>query len=171
MVLAMVNQAYCFLYQAVVIRENLSAKRKVTTMSRQQKKHPEALPPPLPQFRLASDITIDFEAHEYEVHGKRVPMPPRESQLLSPLVEKNRTSPRGFVTTNFLVERMLPDSREYTDPEQSIAQTASNVRRKWGETPRNPRLLVNKRGIGYQLRPEPGYGYEVPEENEMGTSR
>ncbi len=135
-------------------------------MSQQQKDHPEELPPPLPQFRLARHILIDFEAYEYEVHGKRVRMTPRESQMLSTLAEKYRTSPRGVVTTNFLVEQMLPDSTDYTDPEQSIAQTASNVRMKWEETPRNPRFLISKRGIGYQLRPEPGYGYEVPGEKE-----
>src|SRR5437660_1330592 len=134
MVLAMVNQAYCSLYQAVVIQGNSSAKRKVTTVSRKQKDHPVALPPPQPAFRLASDITIDFEASEYEVHGTRKRMTPRESQLLSTLVEKYRTSKRGAVPTRFLVERMLPDSTDYTDPEQSVAQTASNVRRKWRET-------------------------------------
>ncbi len=122
---------------------------------------PEALPPPQPAFRLARYILIDFEAYEYEVHGKRVPMTLRESQLLFPLVEKYRTSPRGIVTTSYLVEVMIPHWTDYLDPKQSVAQIASNIRKKWLEIPRYPRFLISIRGIGYQIRPEPGYGYVV----------
>jgi hypothetical protein len=124
-----------------------------------------SLPEPLPVFRLASHILIDFEAHEYEVNGIVVWMSAREAQLLSLLVEKYRTSPRGYLHVHYLVEWILPNCTDCFDPEQSIAQIASIIRGKWGELPRSPRILICKRDIGYQLRPEPGYGYEVPYPN------
>jgi DNA-binding response OmpR family regulator len=139
----------------------------VTTVFRKRNNHRAALPPSQPAFRLAQDITVDFDAHEYEVKGTRVPMTPRESQLLSPLVEKYRTSRRGVVTTSFLVEQMMPGCKDNAEPEQSIAQTASNIRRKWDETPRSPRFLTSIRGIGYRLQPEPGYGDEVHHDAEQ----
>jgi DNA-binding response OmpR family regulator len=123
---------------------------------------PSVLPAPHPAFQLARHIIIDFEAYEYEVHGNRVPMTLREWQLLFPLVEKYRTSPRGYLSVRYLIGWMLPNWTDYLDPEQSIAQLASIIRGKWGEPPRNPRFLICKRDIGYQLRPEPGYGYVVP---------
>lgn len=119
------------------------------------------LPAPLPAFRLAQYILIDFETFEYEVQGERVLMSLRESQLLSALVKKYLTSPRGFVSIHFLVEWMIPQWTDYPDPEQSIAQIVSGIRKKWGETPYRPRFLVSSRDKGYQLRPESGYGYVV----------
>ncbi len=120
------------------------------------------LPASLPAFRLAQHILIDFEAYEYEVHGKRVPMTLRESQLLSALAEKYRISPRGFLPVRYLVEWMMPNWTDYFDPEQAVSQIASGIRKKWGETPRRPRFLISVRYIGYQLRPEPGNGFVVP---------
>jgi DNA-binding response OmpR family regulator len=122
---------------------------------------PVALPAPNSAFRLASHILIDFEAYEYDVQGERVSMSQRESQLLSALVKKYFTSPRGYVSLHFLVEWMIPQWTDYLDPEQSIAQIVSGIRKKWGETPYKPRFLISRRDKGYQLRPEPGYGYVV----------
>lgn len=122
---------------------------------------PNALPEPYLAFQLARHIIIDFEAYEYEVSGRRVPMTQREWLLLSLLVEKYRTSPRGFLPVQFLIEWMLPNWTDYFDPEQSIAQLASIIRRKWGETSRKPCFLICKRDTGYQLRPEPGYGFVI----------
>src|SRR6266446_6368368 len=117
-----------------------------------------ALPALYPAFQLARHIVIDFEAYEYEVSGRRVPMTLREWQLLFPLVEKYMTSPRGYLTVRFLSEWVLPNWRDHNDPDQSIAQLASIIRRKWGVSCRSSCLLKCSRGIGYQLCPEPGYG-------------
>jgi len=119
---------------------------------------PVALPAPYPAFRLSKGIIIDFEAYEYEVQGLRIPMTLRERQLLFALVKKHLDSPRGYLPVRFLVEWMIPHSTDYTDPEQSIAQIVSGIRKKLGEVPHKPRFLISDRGKGYQLRPELGYG-------------
>jgi DNA-binding response OmpR family regulator len=118
------------------------------------------LPPPLPPFRLARHILLDFEAYEHEIKGIRIPMCPRERQLLLALVEKYKRSPRGLVSTPYLIEWLFPNRQDYDDPKHSIRQIASNIRRKWGEPPRSSSFLICIRDAGYRLAPQPGYGFE-----------
>ena len=120
----------------------------------------QPLPPPLPCFRLAEHIVLDFEAYEHLVAGVPIPMSPRERELLRVLVEKYKMSRRGIVPTQYLIAVLFPHLQDYVNPRQSIRQMCSNIRRKWGEAPRCTSMLVCVHDAGYRLSPQEGYGFE-----------
>jgi DNA-binding response OmpR family regulator len=81
----------------------------------------------------------------------------REVGILRILVRAMRTS-RRYVTARQLADQLLSAVVLDTsgDPEHCIESSISTLRRKLGETPRDPRILRGRRGIGYRLFPETG---------------
>lgn len=81
----------------------------------------------------------------------------REVDILRILLHTMRTS-RRYVTARQLADQLLPSVVLGTsdDPEHCIESGISTLRRKLGETPRDPRILRGRRGIGYRLVLETG---------------
>jgi DNA-binding winged helix-turn-helix (wHTH) protein len=112
---------------------------------------------------LRPGLWCDLEGHVLirTLAGSHAPweilLTAREAGILRILLHTMRTS-RRYVTARQLADQLLPTVVLGTsdNPEHCIESSISTLRRKLGETPRDPRLLRGRRGIGYRLFPETG---------------
>jgi DNA-binding response OmpR family regulator len=91
------------------------------------------------------DIRVDFDRFEVLRHGKKIDLTAMEFKLLRIFLEH-----RGQVLTidELLREAWGPDA-VLTD--RVIYTHVNNLRNKLEENPRDPRLLIGVRGVGYRF--------------------
>lgn len=95
------------------------------------------------------DLRIDLEAREVSLRGKTVRLLPREFSMLSILAEQApRNIPYEKITQQLWGED-TPRTRAH------LKTLAFGLRRKLEINPSRPKMLVNNRGIGYQLITQP----------------
>ena len=98
------------------------------------------------RIQLGSDLWFDQECYLLLRQDAALPLTARETLLLSRLLE----APHRFLSTAYL-SRVLARPGEPVLDAHRVEQIVSNVRRKLGEPLRRPRLLLNRRGVGYCL--------------------
>lgn len=99
-------------------------------------------------IKLGEQLWLDLEGCAVIKGEETIPLTARENRIAAILVR----APRHFHSPHELSRRLARPSAFDID-EHSIQQTISNLRRKFGEASRQPRLLVSRRGIGYALCP------------------
>lgn len=104
---------------------------------------PEVLPDEKPFIR--DRLRIDFAAREVTVAGQLVKLTPSEHKLLHQLVRNE-----GRVLSHqMLLERVW--GPEYTAETDYIKVYIQRLREKLEEDPRNPRMILSERGVGYKF--------------------
>jgi DNA-binding response OmpR family regulator len=92
-----------------------------------------------------ADIEVDFDRFEISRRGKRVDLTAMEFRLLRIFLEN-----RGQVLTiDELMQEGWGNDAVLTD--RVIYTHVNNLRKKLEDDPRNPRLLIGVRGIGYRF--------------------
>lgn len=100
-----------------------------------------------PHFRISfgNELVIDFSTREVFVSGKQLDLTPTEYQLLTELVKNE-----GKVLTNHaLLEKIW--GTEYINDSGFIKKYIHRLRNKIEPDVKNPRMIINKRGIGYRF--------------------
>jgi two-component system KDP operon response regulator KdpE len=100
----------------------------------------EDLPP-----MVAGNLSIDFSTREISLDGKSVHLTPIEYKLLQVLVRNG-----GRVVTHEAFRRRVWGDAEYID-NSTIKKNIAQIRRKLGDTPGNPQMILNERGVGYKF--------------------
>lgn len=100
---------------------------------------------------LGSAIWIDLEGGLLIREGEEIQLTAREVHVLEILVQSMRSS-RGYLMASAIAQRL--NLSFIFDPEHSIEQTISVLRRKLGEVPHHPQILRGRRGLGYRLFPD-----------------
>lgn len=94
---------------------------------------------------LNGPLSIDFATQEARINGRRAELTPTEFKVLCHLARHE-----GSVVTR---ERLLGEvwgDIETADPE-ALKKYIYRLRAKLGDDPGDPRLIVNRRGVGYML--------------------
>ncbi len=99
-----------------------------------------------------SGIEIDFDAHEVTRHGRRIRLIPREFTLLEILAEN---APRNVAYEKITMQMWGEDSIKNRAHLKTIV---FSLKRKLQEDDTEMPLIVNNRGIGYQLASHPEVG-------------
>lgn len=107
---------------------------------------------------LRDDLYFEPATCELLRKGRHIPLTARESALLATLLR----SPNVYLSTVELARRLTRPDAPYPVEEHSIEQTISALRRKLGEPPHHPRLLLSRRGIGYGNFPQVRQTSQVP---------
>jgi two-component system, OmpR family, alkaline phosphatase synthesis response regulator PhoP len=99
---------------------------------------------PLGSYHFA-DITVDFNRFEVLRKGEKIDLTAMEFKLLRAFLEH-----RGQVLTiDELLQKVWGEDVFLTD--RVVYTHVNNLRGKLEEDPRNPRLLISVRGIGYRF--------------------
>jgi len=94
---------------------------------------------------VSGRLRIDFAAHEVTVNGQAVRLTPSEYKLLQYLARNE-----GRVLSNqLLLEKVW--GPEYTTETDYIKVYMQRLREKIEDDPRNPRMLISERGVGYKF--------------------
>jgi DNA-binding response OmpR family regulator len=99
-----------------------------------------------------SGIEIDFDAHEVSRNGRKIRLIPREYNLLEILAEN---APRNVSYEKLTVQMWGVDSIKNRAHLKTIA---FSLKHKLQENEAEMTLIVNHRGVGYQLGSHPEYG-------------
>lgn len=123
-----------------------------TIMSEEQGQQQQEKPEPLPEeddslIRLGSDLLIDLDGGLIIREQQKILLTAREVQVLRILVQAWRYG-RQYISAQTIADRI---HLNIYNPEHSIEQTISLLRRKLGETRHSPRILRARRGFGYRL--------------------
>lgn len=103
-------------------------------------------PSPARLITLSSEVQVDLNRWIVLRDGTHVPLTAQEIRVLDVLLH----APRHFLSADDLARRMTrPDG--YPADEHCVRQTICELRRKLGDTETRPRMLVNRRGLGYAL--------------------
>lgn len=104
----------------------------------------------VPEAAIPLDDDLWFDPEQFLIlrNDTALPLTAREALLLTRLVE----TPRRFLSSSLLA-RVLSRPGDFPLDEHGVEQVVSSLRRKLGEPARHPRLLLNRRGIGYGLFP------------------
>ncbi len=97
-------------------------------------------------IQLDSDLWYDQDRYLILRHDAALPLTAREVMLLSRLLE----TPHRFLSAALLA-RALTRPGDFPLDEHGVEQIVSSLRHKLGEPRRHPRLLLNRRGLGYGL--------------------
>src|SRR5947209_1789079 len=114
---------------------------------------------------LAPHVAIDFASNGISLNGRVTEQfTPHERLVLIYLCFNLLHTPDRWVPVEELVDNMFPlpegeDTYSPNDPEHSVRQIVTRLRRKFGEEQYHPTFLLCARNIGYQLHAEQGYGY------------
>jgi DNA-binding response OmpR family regulator len=90
-------------------------------------------------------LTIDLETHEVTLNGRRVQLTSREFAILAVLANRAPRMVRYEEIANEIWEGDNPKVRN------RIKYLIYLLRHKLEDDPNNPRLIVNREGLGYQL--------------------
>ncbi len=98
-----------------------------------------------PSWRVFGDLAVDVDAREVEVGGTPVTLTKLEFDVLTALC----ASLRVVLSREELIARVWgPD---WFGDEHVIDVHLSNLRRKLGDDPKNPRFVRTVRGVGFKL--------------------
>lgn len=114
----------------------------------QQQEPPASKSPqaPFPQRLEFVHVTIDLGRREVYRGGKTIPLTPTEARLLRVLAEVP-----GYPVMNAKLLERVWESSDWTGADDLIKVNIRRLRKKIEEDPKNPKLLVNRRGLGYFL--------------------
>ena len=93
-------------------------------------------------------LRIDPAAREVVVHGRMVPLTPKEFDLLALLAR----SPRQVFSRRQLLEQVWESAPEWQDP-ATVTVHVGRLRQKLEADPEHPRWIVTAWGVGYRFEP------------------
>jgi DNA-binding response OmpR family regulator len=96
-------------------------------------------------FSIGDQLTIDFETHEVRRDGRLIKLTPIEIKILSKMVRNEGR----VVSTGVLLESAW--GREYATDTGFVKKYINRLRNKLEEDPRNPKLFITERGMGYKF--------------------
>jgi len=101
--------------------------------------------PPIPtEFRI-EDVHLDVEGHRVEVHGRDIPLTPREFDLLQLLMsDAGRALSRQHILDSVW-------GTDWFGDENVVEVFIRQLRRKIEDDPDRPRLIKTVRGVGYRF--------------------
>ena len=91
------------------------------------------------------DLELDLEKVEVKVNGEVKPLTPKEFELVKFLAMQ----PGVPVTREVLLEKVW--NYEYYGDIRTVDVTVCRIREKLGDSTKNSKIIINKRGIGYYL--------------------
>jgi len=91
------------------------------------------------------NLMVDFDSREIRVNGEVAKLTPIEYGLLYYL---SRNANR-VLTYQTLLSQVW--SEDYKSETNLLKLHIHNLRRKLGDTPENPEMIINERGVGYRL--------------------
>jgi len=94
--------------------------------------------------KLSNAVAIDFARHSVTVNGNETKLTPTESRALASLVRHANQ----VVATETLLREIWEDDE---GDENRLWVLIKRLREKIEPDPREPRVLVNERGVGYRL--------------------
>ncbi len=93
----------------------------------------------------AGPVRMDLERHEVLVHGRKVPMPLKEFELLELLMENvNRVLTRGQI-----IDRVWGSN--YFGDTKTLDVHVKRIRSKIEDDPARPQHILTVRGLGYKF--------------------
>ncbi|KMY23271.1 two-component system, OmpR family, response regulator RegX3 [Actinobaculum suis] len=90
-------------------------------------------------------VEMDTEKHEVRVAGEEIQMPLREFELLELFIR----NPDRVLTRSQILDRIW--GVDYMGDSKTLDVHVKRIRSKIEEEPRNPKMLVTVRGLGYKL--------------------
>ncbi len=124
-----------------VLGARIDAVRRVRNGARRSK--------PRGESSRVGDLVIDTDAHVATHAGRPLSLTPTEFRLLAALT---RRAGRVVSHRDLLSEVWGP---AYCDRPELVRLYVRYLRRKLGDSERQPRLLLNQRGVGYRLAQSP----------------
>ena len=94
---------------------------------------------------VVGDLELDLEKVEVKVNGEVKPLTPKEFELVKFLAMQ----PGVPVTREVLLEKVW--NYEYYGDIRTVDVTVCRIREKLGDSTKNLKIIINKRGIGYYL--------------------
>lgn len=94
---------------------------------------------------VVGDLELDLEKVEVKVKGEVKDLTPREFELVKYLAMQ----PGVPVTREILLEKVW--NYEYYGDIRTVDVTICRIRKELGDNTKNPKIIINKRGIGYYL--------------------
>ena len=94
---------------------------------------------------VVGDLELDLEKVEVKVKGEVKPLTPKEFELVKFLAMQ----PGVPVTREVLLEKVW--NYEYYGDIRTVDVTFCRIREKLGDSTKNSKIIINKRGIGYDL--------------------
>ena len=92
------------------------------------------------------DLQFNLNQRKVIVRGKEITLRPTEYRLLYQLV----TNPGKLLTHETLLSRVW--GPEYRDDDQYVRLYIGYLRQKIEEDPKNPKYILNERGLGYRFK-------------------
>ena len=94
---------------------------------------------------IVGDLELDLEKVEVKVKGEVKSLTPKEFELVKYLAMQ----PGVPVTREVLLEKVW--NYEYYGDIRTVDVTVCRIREKLGDSTKNSKIIINKRGIGYYL--------------------
>lgn len=94
---------------------------------------------------VVGDLELDLEKVEVKLKGQVKSLTPKEFELIKYLAMQ----PGVPVTREVLLEKVW--NYEYYGDIRTVDVTVCRIREKLGDTTKNSKIIINKRGIGYYL--------------------
>ena len=94
---------------------------------------------------VVGNLELDLEKVEVKVNGEVKPLTPKEFELVKFLAMQ----PGVPVTREVLLEKVW--NYEYYGDIRTVDVTVCRIREKLGDSTKNSKIIINKRGIGYYL--------------------
>lgn len=94
---------------------------------------------------VVGDLELDLEKVEVKIKGQVKSLTPKEFELIKYLAMQ----PGVPVTREVLLEKVW--NYEYYGDIRTVDVTVCRIREKLGDTTKNSKIIINKRGIGYYL--------------------
>ena len=91
-------------------------------------------------------LSIDFDSHEVQLRGKTIHVSPREFAILEVLANK---APRMVRYEDIAAAVWGNDNIKIRN---RIKYLVYLLRQKFEEDPNSPKIILNREGLGYQLR-------------------
>lgn len=94
---------------------------------------------------IVGDLELDLDKFEVRVRGEVIDLTLREFEVLKFLASQ----PGQVITREILLEKVW--GYEYYGDIRTVDVTVCRIREKLGDSTKNSKIIINKRGIGYYL--------------------
>ncbi|WP_096199293.1 response regulator transcription factor [Bacillus sp. FJAT-45350] len=98
-----------------------------------------------PSFLISKSLKLDLKKHESLLHNRPLTLSAKEFQLLSFFM----AHPKQVFSTEHLLEKIW-GYEQYLNT-KTVKVHIGNLRKKIEEDPKNPKILLNIRGVGYKF--------------------